>query len=79
MTMREILIYLYLKYDKDWDRIYEAICTKEKIDKFELINTLEYEDLTSYITIIDNNYPSKYKSQFKPPFVLEIRDESRCC
>ena len=79
MTMREILIYLYIKYNKDWDRIYKAICNKEPIDKFDMKDTLEYEDLTSYITIIDNNYPSKYNSQFKPPFVLEIKDESRCC
>lgn len=79
MSMREIIIYLYLKYNKDWDRIYEAIRNKEPIDKLDMKDTLEYEDLTSYITIIDNNYPSKYKSQFKPPFVLEIKDESRCC
>ncbi|MFA5686491.1 MAG: DNA-processing protein DprA [Bacilli bacterium] len=69
MQGRDILIYLSLKYEGDWDNIYQAIKRKEPINSHlykELITTLKSEA----VTIIDPYYPEHLKQCYKPPFVI---------
>lgn len=69
MRGRDILIYLSLKYEGDWDKIYQAIKRKEPINANlykELITTLK----SDAVTIIDPYYPEHLKQCYKPPFVL---------
>ena len=68
MKARTILIALAVKYQGDWQRIYNDIANKitptsEEIAKVEY---LEKE----CITLLDENYPSMLKEIYKPPFVL---------
>lgn len=74
--MEKILVYFAIKYEGDWDRIYKAINMKEKVDSDEMESMLENHN-EKYITLISDNYPSKLKNIYKPPFVLFYRgDES---
>lgn len=69
MQGRDILIYLSLKYEGDWDEIYQAIKRKEPINPNlykELLTTLKCET----VTIIDSYYPDHLKQCYKPPFVI---------
>lgn len=66
---RDIIIHLAIKYQGDWNRIYEAIKVKESVDKDDIVDSLA--TLTSgVITIIDDDYPESLKRIYKPPFVL---------
>ena len=66
ITARQVLIYLSLKYEGNWDKIYNAIKTKEDIDSNEIGKIV----ISNAITIVDDNYPQGLKTQYKPPFVL---------
>jgi DNA processing protein len=66
---RDIIIYLALKYEGDWNAIYQAIKEKELVDEVmvqEKIQALK----SSVVTIIDEQYPESLKKIYKPPFVL---------
>jgi DNA processing protein len=66
---RDIIIYLALKYDGDWNQIYQAIKEKELVD--EPLVQKKLAALTSQVvTIIDDDYPDSLKKIYKPPFVL---------
>ncbi len=66
---RDIIIHLAIKYQGDWNRIYEAIKAKEPASVAEVNQSLE--TLTSEtLTIIDEDYPENLKRIYKPPFVL---------
>lgn len=67
--MEEILVYFALKYLGNWDKIYSAINRKEKVDKEELRKVIENEP-NKYVTLLNEKYPSRLKSIYKPPFVL---------
>lgn len=69
LTGRKILLSLSLKYNGDWEEIYEAIKRKEPIDRKE-ISEVENRIKCKYVTIIDPEYPSYLKTMNKPPFVL---------
>lgn len=64
--MIETILQLSKKYHGNWDKIYQAIALKEKVDSFDenLINK------SNYIFITDNDYPDKLKNIFVPPFFL---------
>ena len=67
--MEEILLYFSLKYEGDFDKIYQALECKEKIDeilKEKLFNSLK----SKYTTIISKDYPDSLKEINCPPFVL---------
>ncbi len=67
--MNNILVYLAIKYNGDFDKIYNAIMQKEEVDYNEVekvINDLKYK----YITVISKDYPEKLKYLNRPPFVL---------
>jgi len=58
-----------MKYAGDWNRIYEAIKSKEPATPEEI--TASIAKMTSgAITIIDDDYPERLKRIYKPPFVL---------
>lgn len=66
---REIIIYLAMKYQGDWNQIYRAVKEKEMVDEATVKETIAR--LTcSAVTIIDEDYPSSLKKIYKPPFVL---------
>lgn len=70
--MNIILICLALKYQGDWDQIYNALEAKERVtieqmnEAEKLVDTNE----AKIITILDQNYPKQLKTAYKPPFVL---------
>lgn len=66
---RGTLLYLALKYQGNWDSIYNAIITKEDIDDEALENTVNAFK-GNFITIVDQEYPTKLRQTFKPPFVI---------
>ena len=69
MTRDTILLYFALKYDGDFNKIYHAIDTNERIDfaNFnKLMSTVKYK----YITIVDPRYPNYLKDKYNPPIVL---------
>jgi DNA processing protein len=66
---RDILVWLSIKYEGDWNSIYQAIKNKELVDEVQVTKAInDIQD--SYVTIIDENYPEKLKKIYKPPFVL---------
>lgn len=69
LKARNILIFLSLKYQGDWDRIYGAISAREKLDLAEVDKTVDELPYKS-VTIIDPEYPDILKRYHKPPFVL---------
>lgn len=69
LTADEILLYLSLKYEGDWDKIYEAIKLKKDFSEQEFLS-LKIKNKSNFITILNENYPSILKDCYKPPFVL---------
>lgn len=67
--MDNILLYFAIKYEGDWDKIYQAINKKEKIDPKQLEEVIA-KNKDNFITLISNDYPLKLKNIYKPPFVL---------
>lgn len=72
LDARDILLYLTLRYNGDWDKIYDAIRNKEDIDYEDAEKVLD-EYPGEYITMLDKEYPTILKQCYKPPFVLLIR------
>lgn len=66
--MRKVIIYLAIKYQGDWQDIYNAIKRKEKPDSDfeEIINKVN----DNVITILDKDYPKVFSSLLRPPFVI---------
>lgn len=67
--MEEIILYFSLKYQGDFNKIYKALETKEKVDetlKEELFKKLK----SNYTTIVSKGYPERLKHISCPPFVL---------
>ena len=69
MKSRDILAFLALKYKGDWEKIYDAIKTKETVHLSEASSILE-KNSDKYITILDEDYPPIFKQIYKPPIVL---------
>ncbi len=70
--MNIILLYFVIKYEGDWDKVYEALDKKERVSLHEITDLEKKldEDKVKYITILDNDYPKQLKAAYKPPFVL---------
>ncbi|MFA5235908.1 MAG: DNA-processing protein DprA [Bacilli bacterium] len=66
---RDIIIHLAIKYEGDWNRIYEAIKAKEPATVAEVGASME-QLKSETLTIIDDDYPENLKRIYKPPFVL---------
>lgn len=72
--MENVLLYFSLKYNETWDKIYQALESKEKITYKEL------EDVTTrissdFITILSPLYPNYLKNTHKPPFVIYYKGD----
>lgn len=75
---RDIIVYLAVKYNGDWNKIYQAIKDKEIVDEPTVVSTIA-EAVNKYkiLTIIDSDYPDSMKKIYKPPFVLFMDKEPR--
>ena len=69
MKSRELLIYLSIKYEGDWDKIYQAIQVREAVDVNEAEKVIK-ANKAEIVTCVDENYPLCLKNAFHPPFVL---------
>lgn len=67
--MEKVLLYFALKYKGDWDKIYNALESKEKIELSVLTSAIK-NIRCNWTTIISNDYPESLKYTFKPPFVI---------
>ena len=75
--MNIVLIYFAIKYKGNWDLIFKALESREKVSIAEM-NKLEEEIKESeykVITILDIDYPRKLKEAYKPPFVLWLKGD----
>ncbi|MCD8194706.1 MAG: DNA-processing protein DprA [Coprobacillus sp.] len=71
---RDILIYLSLKNDGDWDKIYEDIQNRANLDFSDSDDILSKLD-SNVVTILDKEYPRQFANIFKPPFVLYYKGD----
>lgn len=69
MTQEETLLYLALKYEGDWDRIYEEITSNKEVDEKEAMRLINKVN-SKYVTINEIEYPEILRQSYKPPFVL---------
>ena len=69
MELRKTLLYYALKYDGDFDRIYDAIKNTEQID-YQRFNELRKDLKYNYICATDAKYPEFLKKENCPPIVL---------
>lgn len=67
--MNDLVLYFAIKYDGDFNRIYEALLNKEKFDGETLCKMKEQLDC-QYISIFDEKYPLGLRKINCPPFVL---------
>ena len=71
--MEELLLYFSLKYDGNFDKIFDALKSKETIDeklRSELFETFYKSSSAKFTTLVSDNYPAKLKEISCPPFVL---------
>ncbi|MBQ8206414.1 MAG: DNA-processing protein DprA [Bacilli bacterium] len=67
--MRKTLLYLAIKYNGNYKKIYQAIKEKEIVPTKE-VEKIESKIKCNYITLVDANYPNFLKVMVTPPFVL---------
>ena len=67
--MEELVLYFSLKYDGDFNKIYQAILDKEPINEM-LKNELKKKIRCKYTTLFSHDYPEVLKQINCPPFVL---------
>lgn len=84
MKAREILLYLAVKYNGDYEKMLDAIKQKEKVDPSLLTEAIT-SIKSNYVTLIDPDYPKCLKSIMRPPLVLFyygdlslVSDEMKC-
>lgn len=67
--MEEILLYLSIKYNGQFDKIYKAIEEKEQLDE-KMLEEWKKRMKCSFTTIVSEDYPKSLKTIACPPFVL---------
>ena len=67
--MRNVILYFALKYNGNFEKIYQALKNKEPMNN-ELFEKLKSKLNSNYVTLLDENYPKNLKSIKCPPFVL---------
>ncbi len=84
LSGREMLIYFSLKYDGDWQKIYQAILEKQQIDPEDLKKSLSSVK-SNVVTMVDPDYPKQFLHLANAPFVLYyygdlslIKDSDSC-
>lgn len=73
---RNLIAYIAVKYNQNWDDIYNAVINKEKVDN-EMIKETIASLKGGYVTILDSNYPEELKVSYKPPFVIFLHQEDQ--
>lgn len=69
----KLLLYYTIKHQGNWEKIFNAIKTKEDVDSEEVENTyncFEKANAGGFITILDKEYPEQLKQVVKAPLVL---------
>lgn len=69
MSGRDLLIYLSVKYQGNFDKIYHAITTHECASDEDIKKAVDSVK-AKVLTIIDENYPDSLKRMCTPPLVL---------
>ena len=69
MNSCEILVALAVKYQGDWESIYNALHSNEEEDLERYLEEAIQSDY-KYVTILSEEYPELLKKQYMPPFVL---------
>ena len=69
MSGRELLLYLSIKYEGDYQKLLDAITAKEKVKEEDVIERIK-DVKCKYLTILDEEYPDYLKHVYKPPIVL---------
>ncbi|MDD8048953.1 MAG: DNA-processing protein DprA [Thomasclavelia sp.] len=67
--MEDILLFFALKYEGNFQKIYDAIDKKEKVNQDEVL-ALKKTLQCKYSTIISDDYPERLKHIPCPPFVV---------
>lgn len=63
--MRKAILYYAIKYQGDWNKIGQAIRSKESFQKIKI--------LESYVTIVDESYPLSFRQLRFPPWIIFYR------
>jgi DNA processing protein len=84
MQGREILIYLSMKYEGDWNKMVDAIKRREEVPQ-EAVKEALKKLKSQVVTLVDPLYPSCFKNSIRPPIVIYyygdinlLNDESKC-
>lgn len=72
MSAREILIGLHVKNNGDWNKVYDDLRNKNYPDNLETDEVMDLVESDRVITILDEDYPDKFKHIYKPPFVIVV-------
>lgn len=70
MEARDILIYLNMRFDANWDEIYKHICAKDLDFTEDEVESALKSIKSKVVTALDDDYPEVLKTCFKMPFVL---------
>ena len=65
---RFVLLAYALRFDNDWSSIFDAIKKSLPISDDEYERAVKFP--CNFISIVDNEYPSRIKHGFRPPFVI---------
>lgn len=68
MEAKYIILALALKYDNDWQLVYEGIRDRERLSEEYYRRAEEYTG--GFLTILDPEYPKKLSTLPHPPFVI---------
>lgn len=68
-TMNDVIYYFCEKYNGNWEKIYDAIKTKESITQTEFDSTIKNKKY-NLVTIIDELYPNNFKEIYMPPLCI---------
>ncbi|MFA6829214.1 MAG: DNA-processing protein DprA [Bacilli bacterium] len=68
-TVRDVLLYLSVKYQGNWNLMYKAIKNKQPFSN-ENVTDAYNKTKTEFLALTDENYPEGLKNQPNPPFIL---------
>ena len=66
---RNMIFYYALKYKGVWKDIYNAIKQKEEWDEEWTLEAIK-KTKANWVTVIDSNYPERFKFINNPPFII---------
>jgi hypothetical protein len=68
--MEQVLLYFTLKYKGNWDKIYDALDKKERVNQADLDAVSAKIVGCKYLTVLDVAYPNSLRQSYRPPFVI---------